>query len=1031
MATAKDDLRSELIARLATPHATARSEADIQSDIRLLLLGREFELDAPKLEDQVADGSRRRIDIAAGATVIEVKKSLDSEAAASDYIAQLAGYVRTRTEQNGSRYNGILTDGQHWWLFETDPADGEFKRQSTFELTSPERASGLVGWLQAVLATHSNVKPRQETIERYLGAESPAYEQDIAYLKGLYHQVADDPTVQLKRGLWARLLRSALGTGFEDQEQLFFAHTLLVIEASAIGHAVMGIPLTDLAGDPLSLMRGDAFEDAGIYNAIESDFFDWILATDGGVRFVSRLVHRVAVFNWNKTDHDVLKVLYESVIRADTRKHLGEYYTPDWLAEGVVDKAVTSPLTQRVLDGACGSGTFIFHTVRRIIRAAEDEGWANKVILAHLQEHVFGLDIHPVSVLLARITYLLALGDRLLEDRDDIWVPVHLGDSIQWHQPPDHDEDAIRIRTEGVDIALGQEESTLFELARTLIFPLSSIDDPGTFDRLVDAMTTAAKKHTEPKKARPQVTPILSRFGIPAGQDAEILAETFGLLCDLNAEGRDSIWGYFVRNQVRPVWLSMPGRRVDVLVGNPPWLSYRFMTEEMQRKFRALSENRNLWEGANVATHQDLVALFIVRAAEKYLNDEGTFAFVTPLAVLSRQQYEGFRAGKWGYGRYGELTELWDLDKVRPKGFFPVPSGVVFGRKHTHDPASGGTAPAYGSPATKVVLDGLRDQDGWEATAAALSFTTVPNKTITAEAAGESPYRAHVTQGAVVTPRCLHFVVEEAITSKLGQSAGRTSVRSLRTRQEKDPWKSLPDVTGVVESRFIFDVHLGSTIVPYRELTPWRAVLPIDKDTLLVEDSITSHASGFGQWWETTSKLWDKHKTSQSQLSLLGSLNYQGKLTKQLNGSKHRVVYTKSGTKLAAARIDTPRQIIDHKLYWLPARGIDEARYLAGILNTPALNTAVAVYQSRGLFGARDFDTYVWRLPIPTFDVGNELHQHIADLSTQAEEVAAGVDLGSLGFQKARSLVRSALDDAGINTALDDAVRSLLTIEDE
>src|SRR5699024_8422045 len=262
MATADDDLRSGLIARLAAPHATARSEADIQSDVRLLLLGSECELDAPALEAQIADGSRRRIDIAAGATVIEVKKFLDTEAAASDYIDQLGGYVQTRTEQNESRYNGILTDGRRWWLFETDPFSGEFNRQSTFDLTSPDRASGLVAWLQAVLATHSNVKPRQEAIERYLGAESPAYEQDIAYLKGVYRQVADDPTVELKRGLWARLLRSALGTGFEDQEQLFFAHTLLVIEASAIGHAVMGISLSDLAGDPRSLMRGDAFEDA-------------------------------------------------------------------------------------------------------------------------------------------------------------------------------------------------------------------------------------------------------------------------------------------------------------------------------------------------------------------------------------------------------------------------------------------------------------------------------------------------------------------------------------------------------------------------------------------------------------------------------------------------------------------------------------------------------------------------------------------------------------------------------------------------
>ncbi len=45
-----------------------------------------------------------------------------------------------------------------------------------------------------------------------------------------------------------------------------------------------------------------------------------------------------------------MKVLYESVIGAETRKSLGEYYTPDWLAEAVVEQTVTDPLTQRVLD---------------------------------------------------------------------------------------------------------------------------------------------------------------------------------------------------------------------------------------------------------------------------------------------------------------------------------------------------------------------------------------------------------------------------------------------------------------------------------------------------------------------------------------------------------------------------------------------------------------------------------------------------------------------------------------------------------
>ena len=67
-----------------------------------------------------------------------------------------------------------------------------------------------------------------------------------------------------------------------------------------------------------------------------------------------------------------MKTLYESVISADTRRRLGESYTPDWRAEAIVDAAVPNPLEQRVLDPACGSGTFLFHAVRRYLTAARD-----------------------------------------------------------------------------------------------------------------------------------------------------------------------------------------------------------------------------------------------------------------------------------------------------------------------------------------------------------------------------------------------------------------------------------------------------------------------------------------------------------------------------------------------------------------------------------------------------------------------------------------------------------------------------------
>src|SRR5699024_9350930 len=156
-----------------------------------------------------------------------------------------------------------------------------------------------------------------------------------------------------------------------------------------------------------------------------------------------------------------------------TRKSMGEYYTPDGLAEGIVTKAVTKPLEQKVLDPSCGSGTFIFHTVRHIIRAATEAGWDNLIIANHLEEPVLRLDLHSVSVLLARVTYLLALGDVLRGERASIWVPIHLGDSMQWSQPSRQEENSIRIKTHGADMtAINPDQGELFNtLADVLVFP--------------------------------------------------------------------------------------------------------------------------------------------------------------------------------------------------------------------------------------------------------------------------------------------------------------------------------------------------------------------------------------------------------------------------------------------------------------------------------------------------------------------------------------------------------------------------------
>lgn len=354
-----------------------RTEADIQADVRDLLLYGRLNL----AEDQLVlleapVGAQRRIDVEAGFSVFEVKKDLRNARIKESAVDQLAGYVSDRSSATGQRYVGILTDGAEWNLYHL--VGTQLEPVSTFEVdpAHPD-VDGLRLWLDGVLATTEAIAPTPAEIERRLGATSSAYELDAAELAALYRAHGDVPAVKLKRELWAKLLRTAFGTSFKDEAGLFVSHTLLVAMADIVGHAVIGIDVTDPSVSPATLLSGALFAQAQIGGVVEADFFDWPLEVPGGERFVAGLARRLSRFAWAEVEHDVMKVLYESVISADQRHRLGEYYTPNWLAQEIVDAVVEEPLSTRVLDPSCGSGTFLFWALRRILDAAERAGIPN------------------------------------------------------------------------------------------------------------------------------------------------------------------------------------------------------------------------------------------------------------------------------------------------------------------------------------------------------------------------------------------------------------------------------------------------------------------------------------------------------------------------------------------------------------------------------------------------------------------------------------------------------------------------------
>jgi len=1011
-----------LLARLAR-RGGQRTEADVQADVRTLLLYGGLSLDDDQvdvvnLESPTKDGTRRRLDVEVGSTVIEVKKDLRTGNVREDAIEQLADYVRVRAKQTGDRYVGVLTDGADWHLYSLEPSE-ELRLVSTLTVNpnspDPER---LTTWLEAVLASASKIKATPRSVQDRLGASSPSFLLDRAELTNLYEAVQDSPEVRLKRELWAKLLTTAFGTNFTNADGLFVEHTYLVVLSEVVAHAVVGF---DIASPDLSastLVSGGAFREAQITGVVENDFFDWVLHAPAGSAFVRRLARRLSRFDWHDVEHDILKILYESVIDAEQRHSLGEYYTPDWLADRVVREVVPSPLATRVLDPSCGSGTFVFHAVRNYLAAADEAGIPSHEALAGVVSRVVGMDVHPVATTLARTTYLLAIGGRRINDprRGPIAIPIYLGDSLQGDQQKGVlGAGALAIPT--------SEGGGLF--TDELRFPDSTTADAARFDQLVNRLTDLANDR-EPASKPPSLAPVFQAFAIHPN-DQPVIAATFASLCRLVDEGRDHIWGYYVRNLARPLWLARPENRVDALVGNPPWLSYRYMTKRMQERFAEESKARGLWAGSKVATHQDLSAYFVARCSELYLNAGGRVGFVMPLAVLSRLSYQGFRTGN--FQDVNETAENfirwdvpWDLDGIKPSPF-PVPCCVVLGDR--------GDGPRA-MPAEVIKWQGRLDdvRTDWDTAKGHLSTSAATTQIATTDGP-RSPYAARFIQGANLVPRML-MMVEADKTSPLGTGAGRRAVRSMRTTQEKQPWKGLPGLSGVVESQFVHPVHLGSTIAPFRPLSPWEAVLPVNENGLLSTEGDPAqidHFTGLAAWWRAAEKVWLASRSPSSKIDLNEQVNWQGKFQRQFPCAPIRVVYSASGTTLAAAVLTDPRACIEHKLYWAAASTMEEARYLVAILNSVTLLREIQGLQSRGQFGARDFDTYVFAAPFPIYDPEDDRHRALSTAAARAEKIAASVQLTEgVQFQAARKQVRQALITDGVARLVDELVAELLGV---
>lgn len=741
-----------------------------------------------------------------------------------------------------------------------------------------------------------------------IGMDIPGGLPDSAELKAIYLRHLEHPALRRQRKAWAGSMRNALGPSFIDSHELFAEHTFLVAVAMLLAHAVLGFRLEN---DIKQWLNGQLLSAAGLEYPIPEIQLDWPADIPEGRVLVLELARRLAAADLEAMDGDILKTLYEKGIGTGIRKHLGEYYTPDWLAQAMVEEIIGDPLHQTCMDPACGSGTFLFFAVRHLLNAAQQEGWDKRRALLHAVGHVRGMDIHPIALTLARVNILLAIGPKRLQDPDrPCFSPrVFWGDAFGWGD---------------------------------------------------------------------------SRLTFQAEDKVD---------------------------------------KVNILLGNPPWLAYRYMPQDIQAEFKRMCGEWGLWTEASVAPHQDLSALFVVRTAERFLVPQGDFAYVLPWSVLRGRQHARFRQAEFGAEASTKLTlyykAAWDLHAVDPP-IFPVPSCVVFGKKTEKArslaqcklEAWSGTVSSLGGNWGEV-------QQGLERSAAHV------REARDADPQDRSPYQRRFVQGATMVPRYL-ILVDELGSAPSDSGAGRVLVRSRRSSNEKKPWKDFPSLEGPIERPMVRPLLLGESVLPYRVLPPRKAVVPWDAQKLLDgREKPWKHYPHAERWWRRAETIWEAHRSS-GRMSLIERIDYQKGLSNQFPIAPLRVVYTASGMHLAAALVRDSNAVVEHGLYWGIVKTIEEARYLEAILNSELVGIRVRPLQARGQFGPRHFDKYIWQLPIPLFDDKDSLHREISELGESASQLAAGVEIvEGRRFELGRGLIRRAIAVSDTGREIEERVAEL------
>ena len=540
-----------------------------------------------------------------------------------------------------------------------------------------------------------------ENLADYFGSESQSAQKSVRLIYNLIC-TTDSPKAQTFFHQWQILFSEVCGydihgrsskiQGLADHygvpnphpaELIFAVHTyysifikMLAAEivsffsplgVSTLKKIVSASTSAKLRGELRNLEQGGIWSQLGIRNFLEGDIFSWYLDAwdESCAEAVRTMTHSLDQFDPTTLSvdpaesRDLLKQLYQQLFPRSVRHDLGEYYTPDWLAELVLDElGYDGNPDKRLLDPACGSGTFLVMALNRVKNWYDEHryecGFDEDELLRKILRNIIGFDLNPLAVMASRTNYLLAIRE-LLRHASDVELPVYLCDSIM---TPSTYGDLFTGTTDKV--------RQLNTSAGDFNIPTEVTGNREDIGRYADVLEFCIGNGYSPEE-------FLSRCEdetIPVTESG-LHAALYRHLQKLDADNKNGIWARIIKNAFAPLFIN----KVDYVVGNPPWINWEHLPEGYRQSTAPLWQQYNLFRHkgykAKLGGGKDDISILMTYVAhDSFLAEGGYLGFVITQSVFKTVGGgEGFRSFEYesrGTKWYLPPLSVHDLSNFQP-----------------------------------------------------------------------------------------------------------------------------------------------------------------------------------------------------------------------------------------------------------------------------------------------------------------------------------------------------------------------------